>query len=102
VREALQVAVPQAFFIVVGGVGQSIKGALRAFITAGKDLVAAVLSLNPGNIASSAEVTDVPDLSHKTATVAVNPPTDTADAPDIDADADEPVSAQGRRVGHFG
>ena len=87
VRKALQVAVPQAFFSVVGGVGQSIDGVLRAFITACKDLVAAVLSRNPGNIASSAEVTDVPDLSRKTAMVAVNPPTDTADAPDTDAAA---------------
>lgn len=32
-------------------------------------------------------MTDVPDLSRKTAMVAVNPPTDTADAPDTDAAA---------------
>ena len=52
-RQALQVAVPQAFFSVVGGVGEGIDGVLRAFITAGQDLVDAVLSLNPGNIASA-------------------------------------------------
>jgi hypothetical protein len=46
-----------------------------------------VLSLNPGNIASSTEMTDVPDLSRKTAMVAVSPPTDTADAPDTDTAA---------------
>ena len=80
-------AVPQAFFSVVGGVGQGIDGVHRAFITAGQDLVAAVLSLNPGNIASSTEMTDVPDLSRKTAMVGVSPPTDTGDAPDTDAAA---------------
>jgi hypothetical protein len=131
VRQALQVAVPQAFFSVVGGVGEGVDGVLRAFIIAGQDLVDAVLSLNPGNIASAlvngtklvvgsfvdgtqavvdgivtaqqtiatalaaqpaaasatafsanisrTAVTDVPDLSRKTAMVAVDPPTDTAE-----------------------
>jgi hypothetical protein len=134
VRQALQVAVPQAIISVVGGAGDAIDGVLRAFIVAGQDLVDAVLSLNPGNIASAlvngttlvlgsladgtqavvdgivtaqqtlatalaaqpaassattfsakisgAQVTDVPDLSRKTAMVALDAPADTADAPD--------------------
>ncbi len=53
VRQALQVAVPQAIVSVVGGAGEAIDGVLRAFIVAGQDLVDAVLSLNPGNIASA-------------------------------------------------
>jgi hypothetical protein len=53
VQSALQVAVPEAFIDVVGGVAQGADEALRAFITAGQGLVDAVLSLNPGNIAAA-------------------------------------------------
>jgi hypothetical protein len=131
VAEALQLAVPQAFFSVVGGFGGAADTVLRAFIVAGQDLVDAVLSFSPGAIASAlvngttlvlgsfieggqqvvdgivdaqqtiatalaatpnasmttlsakvspAEVTDVPDLSRKTAMVAVSPSADTTDA----------------------
>ncbi len=47
-QQALQVAVPQAFFDVVGGPG--LDEVARAFIVAGQGLVDAVLSLNLGNI----------------------------------------------------
>jgi len=53
VAEALQVAVPQAFFSVVGGFGSAADTVLRAFIVAGQDLVDAVLSFSPGAIVSA-------------------------------------------------
>jgi hypothetical protein len=53
VSQALQVAVPQALFSVVGGVGQGVDEVARAFITAGQGLVDAVLSLNLGNIVTA-------------------------------------------------
>jgi hypothetical protein len=53
VQQALQVAVPQAFFDVVGGVGLGLDEVARAFIVAGQGLVDAVLSLNLGNIVDS-------------------------------------------------
>jgi hypothetical protein len=43
VQQALQVAVPQAFFDVVGGVGLGLDEVARAFIVAGQGLVDAVL-----------------------------------------------------------
>ena len=150
VRQALQVAVPQAIISVVGGAGEAIDGVLRAFIIAGQDLVDAVLSLNPGNIASAlvngttlvlgsfadgtqsvvdgivtaqqtlatalaaqpapaaatafiasvsgADVTAVPDLSGKTAMIAVDPPTDAADAPDIDTAAALATTSEEKKV----
>lgn len=130
VREALQLAVPQAFIDVVGGVGLGLDTVARAFIVAGQDLVDAVLSFSPGAIVSalvngttlvvgsfveggqhvvdgivsaqqtiatalaaepaatattlsakvaSPEATAVPDLSRKTAMVAVSPSTDSTD-----------------------
>jgi hypothetical protein len=53
VREALQVAVPQAIIDVVGGVGQGLDTVARAFIVAGQDLVDAVLSFSPGAIVNA-------------------------------------------------
>jgi hypothetical protein len=53
VSQALQQAVPEAFFDVVGGVGRGLDTVVRAFIVAGQDLVDAVLSLNLGNIVNS-------------------------------------------------
>jgi hypothetical protein len=53
VQQALQLAVPEAFFSVVGGLGQGVDEVLRAFIVAGQGLVDAVLSLSPGAIASA-------------------------------------------------
>ena len=50
VSSALQVAVPTAFFQFVGGLGAGLDEVTRAVITAGQDLVQAVLSLNLGNI----------------------------------------------------
>lgn len=136
VAEALQAAVPEAFFSVVGGFGRAIDEVVRAFIVAGQGLVDAVLSLNLGNIAGAlvtgttlvlgsfvdagqhvvdgivtaqqtiatalatqpdpavatafnatvagGEVTDVPDVSRKTAMVAVSPSEETAETPDTD------------------
>lgn len=129
VQQALQLAVPSAFFDVVGGLGQGLDEVARAFIVAGQNLVDAVLSFSPGAIisalvdgtslvlgsfvsggqhvvdgivsaqqtiatalaaqpapaaattfsanVSTGEATDVPDLSRKTAMVAVSQPSDT-------------------------
>ena len=143
VREALQLAVPQAIVDVVGGFGGGVDTVLRAFIVAGQNLVDAVLSFSPGAIVSaivdgttsvlgsfaeggqqvvdgivsaqqtiatalaaqpdptatafsakvaSPDATAVPDLSRKTAMVAVNPSTDTtttADTADTAKDSSE-------------
>lgn len=134
VQQALQVAVPEAFFDVVGGLGQGFDEVARAFIVAGQNLVDAVLSFSPGAIisalvdgtslvvgsfvsggqhvvdgivsaqqtiatalaaqpapVSTAEATDVPDLSRKTAMVAVSqsPDTDAATATASVEDATE-------------
>jgi hypothetical protein len=53
VQQALQVAVPEAFFDVVGGLGQGLDEVARAFIVAGQNLVDAVLSFSPGAIISA-------------------------------------------------
>lgn len=145
VREALQVAVPQAIIDVVAGFGGGADTVLRAFIVAGQNLVDAVLSFNPGAIVSaivdgttlvlgsvaeggqqvvdgivsaqqtiatalasqpdptvtalsatvaSQDVTDLPDLSRKTAMISVSPSSDTtntADAKTVDATDTEPT-----------
>jgi hypothetical protein len=53
ISPALQVAVPEAFIEVVGAVGRGLDEVARAVITAGQDLVDAVLSLSPGVIATA-------------------------------------------------
>ncbi len=53
VREALQLAIPQAIVDAVGGFGGGADTVVRAFIVAGQNLVDAVLSFSPGAIVSA-------------------------------------------------